>query len=191
MSNQNTQTHYDVLQVSPNASPEVIEKMFRFLATKHHPDAGGTKEQFNQIVGAFEILRDETARATYDIQLKSESQEISRLVENSKQAGPDAAIRHELLCLFYARRREQGATPALGAVAIEKALNLPAEVLDFHIWYFKEKGWIARWESGGFAITAEGVDQIDSTELRMANQLHITASPNSAPANHANSLATV
>ena len=162
MSNTSTQNHYETLQVSQNAAPSVIEKMFRYLATKHHPDAGGEKEEFNRIVAAFEVLRDSTSRTTYDLQLKNENQEISRLLENSKQAGPDAAIRHELLCLFYARRREQGDTPALGAVAIEKALNLPAEVLDFHIWYFKEKGWIARWESGGFAITAEGVDQIDS-----------------------------
>ena len=176
MQNQSSQTHYDHLEVSQNASQEVIEKMFRFLATKHHPDAGGDKKRFNKIVEAFEVLRDETTRSNYDSTLKSENQEISRLMENSKQAGPDAAIRHELLCLFYARRREQGASPALGAVAIEKALNLAEEVLEFHLWYFREKGWIARWESGGFAITAEGVDQIDSTELRMAsNQLYITA----------------
>ena len=175
--------HYDISQVSQNASQEVIEKMFRFLATKHHPDAGGEKKQFNEMVEAFEVLRDPAARSNYDMEIKTEKQEISRLVENSKQAGPDAAIRHELLCLFYARRREQGVSPALGAMAIEKALNLSENVLEFHLWYFKEKGWIARWESGGFAITAEGVDQIDSTELRMAaaNHVRIAATPEPQP----------
>ena len=180
MSNQTIPNHYEALQVSQSASLDVIEKMFRFLATKHHPDAGGDKKLFTQIVEAYEVLRDDTARAIYDLELKQDSQEINSLIENSKEAGPDAAIRHELLCLFYARRREQGSTPALGVVAIEKAMNMPEEVLQFHIWYFREKGWIARWEDGGFAITAEGVDQIDNNEWRKANQLHIAAAPQAA-----------
>jgi len=182
------QSHYDVLQVSQNASVEAIEKMFRFLATKHHPDAGGDKETFNQIVGAFEVLRDAEARDKYDAEIKTENREISRLIENSKQAGPDAAIRHEMLCLFYARRREQGTTPALGTVSIEKTLNLSREVVDFHVWYFKEKNWITRWESGGYAISAEGVDQIDSTELRMATNNHLRIA--STPEGYANALVT-
>jgi len=172
---------YDILQVSQNASQEVIEKMFRFLASKHHPDAGGDKQQFNEMIEAFEVLRDSKARSNYDLKMKSETQEISRLVENSKQAGPDAAIRHELLCLFYARRREQGVSPALGEIAIEKTLDLSRNVIEFHLWYFKEKGWIARWESGGYAITAEGVDQIDTTELRLASHPRIAATPEVQP----------
>ena len=183
MSNATSQNHYDTLEVSQNASQDAIDRMFRFLATKHHPDTGGDKDQFNQLVAAFEVLRNADTRAEYDQGIQSESKEISRLMENSKQAGPDAAIRHELLCLFYARRREQGASPALGQVAIEKALDLSEHVIEFHLWYFKEKGWITRWESGGFTITAEGVDQIDETELRLANNLRITSIP--SPASHA------
>lgn len=176
MSNDAQKNLYDVLQVSQNATNEVIEKMFRFLATKHHPDAGGDKQRFNELVKAFETLRDSVARDNYDMQLKNEKRDLSRLLENSKQAGPDAAIRHELLCLFYARRRQHANAPALGAMAAEKALNLPEEVLEFHLWYFREKGWIKRWENGGFAITAEGVDQIDSHELNMSKQLRIESS---------------
>ena len=181
MQSQTSQSHYDILQVSQNASQPVIEKMFRFLATKNHPDAGGDKKQFNQMIEAFEVLRDVDARRMYDLELKSETQEISRLMENSKQAGPDAAIRHELLCLFYARRREQGVSPALGDIAIEKALQLSKDVLEFHLWYFKEKGWISRCENGGYAITVEGVDQIDATELRLATHPRIAATPSAQP----------
>ena len=177
MQNQPTPNHYDALQVSQNASQEVIEKMFRFLATKHHPDAGGDRQTFNEVVAAFEVLRDENTRNQYDLELRNDTHEVARLRENSKQAGPDAAIRHELLCLFYARRREQTANPALGAMSIEKTLGLHEDVLNFHLWYFKEKNWIKRCENGGYAITAEGVDQIDSTELRLATQLRIATTP--------------
>ena len=177
MHNEPSQNHYEVLQVSQNASHEVIEKMFRFLATKHHPDAGGDKQTFNDIVGAFEVLRDENARNQYDLELKNGAHEVARLRENSMQAGPDAAIRHELLCLFYARRRDQNSSPALGAMSIEKTLGLHEDVLNFHLWYFKEKNWVKRCEDGGYAITAEGVDQIDMTELRLATHLRIATTP--------------
>lgn len=181
------QNHYETLQISENASQDIIEKMFRFLAAQYHPDAGGDKNKFNQIVQAFEVLRDPASRADYDHKVKSETKEIARLVEHSKQAGPDAAIRHEILCLFYARRRQNASSPALGAIAIEKTLNMPEEIIDFHLWYFREKGWIARWESGGFAITAEGVDQIDANELKLARHPRIESTPEF----HSNALATV
>ena len=186
-----TENHYEALQVSQHASSEVIEKMFRHLATKHHPDAGGDHTKFKLIVEAFEVLRNQETRAAYDQELISETREISRLVENSKQAGPDAAIRHELLCLFYARRREPNGSPAIGEMALQKTLDLPEHVVEFHLWYFKEKGWISRWESGGYTITAEGVDQIDATELRFAsNHLRITAAAPTATPNQGSMVTT-
>ena len=30
--------YYDILQVNPKASPEIIEKAYHFLAKKYHPD---------------------------------------------------------------------------------------------------------------------------------------------------------
>jgi pilus assembly protein TadC len=46
---------------------------------------------------------------------------------------------------------------------LEKIMGLPADILEFHLWYFREKGWIDREESGLLSITAAGVDQIEST----------------------------
>lgn len=179
---QPTSNHYEIMQLSSNASDETIEKMFRFMASQHHPDAGGDRKHFEQLVRAFEVLRTPASRAAYDVSLNKQNENNSRLAEHSKQAGPDTAIRHELLCLFYARRRQNIGAPALGAITIEKMMNLPAEVLEFHTWYFKEKGWIKRAENGGYCITAEGVDQVESRELKMAEHLRITAAastPNS------------
>ena len=34
--------------------------------------------------------------------------------------------------------------------------------LEFHLWYLKAKGWIAKTENGTFAITIEGVDRANS-----------------------------
>jgi len=180
MQSKPSQNYYDTLEVSRNASQEAIERMFRFLATTHHPDAGGDRQVFNQTIEAFEVLRDPKTRDSYDKKLQTETRETARLIENSKQAGPDAAIRHELLCLFYARRRQEPEAPTLGAISIEKALNLEEDVLAFHLWYFKEKAWICRGESGGYAITAEGVDQIDAAELLLASRPRIAATSDSS-----------
>ncbi len=179
------QNYYEILELSTGANQDTIERMFRYLATKHHPDAGGDKEKFSFLVKAFENLRDPVSRATYDAKLQQEQKDNAGLAEHARQAGPDTADRHELLCLFYARRRQNENSPAIGTLTIEKMMKLPTEVLSFHLWYFREKGWIKREENGGFAITAEGVDRVEASEMAMNHHLRIescSAAPDPAAA---------
>jgi hypothetical protein len=56
--------------------------------------------------------------------------------------------------------------PGIGNFALEGMLGCPAEHLEFHIWYLKEKHWIQRTESGTLAITVEGVDRANSEHQR-------------------------
>ena len=62
--------YYEVLQVAKNASAEVIKKSYRHLAMQYHPDrnAGNSEAEakFKEINEAYEILKDEQKRATYD-----------------------------------------------------------------------------------------------------------------------------
>ena len=37
--------------------------------------------------------------------------------------------------------------------------------MEFHLWYLKEKGWILRTDTGGYAITADGVDKMAKNDL--------------------------
>jgi hypothetical protein len=60
---------YEVLQVSPNAEPEVIEAAYRRLARKYHPDVAHTPEaadRMRQIARAYRVLSDPDRRAAYD-----------------------------------------------------------------------------------------------------------------------------
>lgn len=64
-------TYYEILQVSENASDEVIHMAYKALAKKYHPDLfrGDRKfaeEKMKQINVAFEILSDKQKRAQYD-----------------------------------------------------------------------------------------------------------------------------
>lgn len=73
-------TLYDVLEVSPYASPEVIKAAYRQLALKYHPDRQPSaqarthaEERMKQINAAYAILSDPVRRREYDRQIGIES----------------------------------------------------------------------------------------------------------------------
>ena len=105
--------YYELLELSPNANLATIERVFRYFATKWHPDAGGDKAKFTKLVRAFETLRDPATRAAYDAKYQQRQQEAENLISNARSAGRDTVDRHKLLCLFYARRRQDAKRPAV------------------------------------------------------------------------------
>ena len=75
--------YYDELEISKNASKEVIEKVYKVLAKKYHPDATqeddkqAAEEKFKIISEAYEILSDDEKRKNYDLELEQENPTIS------------------------------------------------------------------------------------------------------------------
>src|SRR6478752_2744763 len=61
--------YYEILQVSPRADRETIERVFRHLAKRYHPDNqdSGNAEVFGRIVDAYRLLSDPEQRARYDL----------------------------------------------------------------------------------------------------------------------------
>jgi hypothetical protein len=58
--------YYDVLQVSPRADADVIEKAYRVLISKHHPDTGGDTRLAQRLNEAHDVIGNPTKRADYD-----------------------------------------------------------------------------------------------------------------------------
>lgn len=64
-------THYEVLGVAPDASGEAIQRAYRLLARRHHPDVspGTDPSVMAAINGAWMVLSDPAQRRHYDAQL--------------------------------------------------------------------------------------------------------------------------
>jgi curved DNA-binding protein CbpA len=159
------------LEISPNANSETIDRVFRFLAQRYHPDNRDTGDllRFGEIVEAHNALRDPVKRAQYDIQHKNDSGIRSKLAEeasDSKGIERDVDIQGKLLSILYVKRRQDINNPGIGNVDLERLSGCPREHLEFHLWYLKEKGWIGRLENGMLAITVEGVDRAISEHHR-------------------------
>ena len=60
--------YYEDLQVSANADQETIERVYRLLAKRYHPDnqLTGDIEKFDFITKSYKVLSDPEKRAAYD-----------------------------------------------------------------------------------------------------------------------------
>src|SRR5271157_5985122 len=159
--------YYEILEISPNADSGAIERMFRYLAQRYHPDNRdtGDRPRFDVILEAHNTLRDPVKRAQYDIQYKNQLGLRWRLGEeasDNKTIERDVDIQNRLLSILYVKRRQNVRDAGVGDIELERLLDCPPEQLEFHLWYLKEKGWIGRTENGTLAITIEGVDRTNS-----------------------------
>lgn len=63
--------YYELLEVHPKASVEVIEKAYKVLVMKNHPDRNGNSDAIAEINEAYEILSDSFLRRQYDLELEN------------------------------------------------------------------------------------------------------------------------
>ena len=179
--------YYELLEISPNANSETIERIFRHFAMRYHPDNRDTGDlsRFTEIVEAHNTLKDPVKRAQYDIQHKEHSGVRTRLAEeasDTKGIARDVVVQDKLLSILYVKRRQNLKDPGIGDFELERLSGCPREHLEFHVWYLKEKGWIGRQENGTLAITVEGVDHANSEQRRRETTTkQLTHEPSQAP----------
>lgn len=84
--------YYDELEVSRNASSEIINRAYKVLAKKYHPDTTTenkqeAEEHFKRISEAYEILSNEQKRAEYDNSLQPEINidDYNRILADNKK----------------------------------------------------------------------------------------------------------
>jgi curved DNA-binding protein len=156
---------YEILQVSPRADRDTIERVFRYLANRFHPDnrETGDVDRFTEIVDAYEVLSAAAKRAKYDLSYESVREKRWKLFNHEsvgEDVDTDSRIRVAVLSILYVVRRNNSAEPGVGSGELERLLECPEPVIRFHIWYLRENAWVTRLDTGYLAITAMGVDKL-------------------------------
>ena len=157
--------YYETLQLSPNADSDTVDRIYRMLVKRYHPDNRdtGNAEKFNTIIEAYRVLSDPDKRAAYDVKYEENRASVLKIFDEASAGDSftdDKRICDGVLSLLYISRRRDAEKGGMGIIQIERLLGCPAEHLGFHVWYLKEKGWIQRLENGMLSITAEGVDKV-------------------------------
>ena len=171
-----TINYYDLLQINPRAEPETIERVYRILAARYHPDnqQSGDPERFQQLTEAYEVLSDPRCRSEYDLKFEATATTALPIFlgrEFTDGIDAESKIRIGVLCLLYSKRRANPDFAALSLLDMENLMAFPRERLLFAIWYLRAKRFVAQDDRSSFIITAEGVDFLE-TQLPTNQILH-------------------
>ena len=164
--------HYEFLQISPNAEPETIQRVYRFLAVRLHPDNPDTGDagKFVQLKQAYEVLSDQARRSEYDTACQSESSgepPLSNSIDFMDNLQGELNRRLAVLAVLYIRRRTHPDSPEVSLFEIESRMGFPRDYLDFTIWYLQKKGYISRADNAEFTLMADGVDFVETQRLQI------------------------
>jgi curved DNA-binding protein CbpA len=159
--------YYEALQISPNAEPDTVHRVYRLLAQRFHPDnhESGNDTRFREIQEAYSALSDPERRASYDVAYHQMRQDRWRLVDIGSRAADDfeleQAARLTILEILYTRRRTESSDHSLFILDLESMLGRPREHLEFSVWYLLQKGYIRRSDDSRLTITADGVEHLE------------------------------
>ncbi len=161
------QDYYEALQISPNAEPETVHRVYRLLAQQYHPDNAttGNEARFRAVHEAYTVLSDAARRAQYDVIYHQHRKDRWRLVEDGSRAETDLefelVVRLTLLEVLYTRRRTEPGEPGMFVTDLEAMLGRSREHLEFTVWFLVQKHLVRRTDDSRLVITAEGVEYLE------------------------------
>jgi curved DNA-binding protein CbpA len=183
MSTDQITDHYEVLQISPNADPDTIHRVYRLLAQRLHPDNSetGNADQFRILSAAYQVLCDPERRAQYDVVHSHQRQDRWRLVANSGEAGNEFEIEQRVrltaLEVLYTRRRTEPESPGLTMLDLETLIGRAREHLEFTIWYLTQKKYVTRSDNSILVITADGVEYLEANSRDNMHRRRLKGGP--------------
>lgn len=162
-----TTDYYEILRVGPQADEETIERVYRTLADRFHPDNQSTGDAgtFLRVREAYETLSDRAERAKYNL-LRHDSRGAARFQLRGREffdgvrGGQNR--RMAVLCLLYRKKVSAPESGGLTLLDLEELTGCTREELSSALWYLCEKQWAAMGEFTAYSITAEGFDMVES-----------------------------
>jgi curved DNA-binding protein CbpA len=167
MANHKSEDWYEALQISPNADTDTIQRVFRLLAQKYHPDnqETGDAARFRQLHDAYLVLNDPEKRAQYDVSHEALRRERWKFAATSAPADNDFEQEQHVRCIvleiLYNRRRTQPDKPSMSNLDLVQLTGRPREHLEFTIWFLVQKKLGIRDDQSGLTITADGVEYVE------------------------------
>jgi curved DNA-binding protein CbpA len=178
--------YYEFLQISPNADSDTIHRVYRFLATRLHPDnpGSGDPEMFYQLKTAYDVLSNPARRADYDSTRRQEPVRVvplSTTVDFMDSLDGELNRRLAVLAVLYYKRRTHPNAPEVPLSEIELRMGFPRDYLDFTTWYLVKKNYVSRADNAEFTLTADGVDFVETqrANLPILNKM-LTTGPEQA-----------
>jgi curved DNA-binding protein CbpA len=174
--------YYEVLQVSVNAEPDTIHRIYRLLAQRFHPDNKdtGNADKFHHVSEAYNVLSNPESRARYDVNYHQQRQDRWRLVASGANSENDFEIeqlgRLTVLEALYTRRRMEPETPTLLTADLESLTGRPREHLAFTIWYLVQKKFVTKDDQSRLTISADGVEYLEENYRINVKQRRLQAS---------------
>ena len=166
MSDNESSDFYELLQISPNAEPETVHRVYRLLAQRWHPDNHvpdtlPTFAPFSRRTKSSVTRR--SARST-DVGYLERRQARWPLVLTEERPDNDfdmeEMVRLMILGVLYRTRRAEPQKPGIFILDLEALTGTPREHLEFTMWYLLQKHFVQRTDNSFMAITAEGVTTI-------------------------------
>jgi curved DNA-binding protein len=169
--------YYEVLQISPNADPETVYRVYRVQAQRFHPDnkETGDAAAFRLISDAYQLLSDPKKRADYDVQHRNSRHQDKREFPAATLAD-EPRKRHEILTVLYRKRVAQPDQPAMGLRDLLDIVGMQREQLEFSLWYLKEGGYLLRTDSARHSITLKGVELMEALAVQRNEPMKINDS---------------
>lgn len=173
--------YYEVLQVSVNAEPDTINRVYRLLAQRFHPDnqETGNEARFREIHEAYTVLSDPERRARYDIVHEQQRQSRWRLISTGAKADNDFELeqiaRLTVLEALYTKRRIEPDSPSMFLTDLEGLTGRPREHLEFTIWYLVQKKYITKDDRSRLLITADGAEYLEQNYVASIQRKRLQA----------------
>ena len=164
--------YYEFLQISPNAEFSTIQRVYRYLAARLHPDnpETGNTEQFVTLRRVYDVLSDPDRRAQYDATYRKEvsaEAPLSSSIDFMDNIEGELNRRLAVLALLYIQRRTSPYYPEVSLAEIEYRMGFPRDYLHFTMWYLRSKSYVTMADNADFTLTVDGVDFVEANRVNI------------------------
>lgn len=158
--------YYEILRIGQHADGDTIERVYRTLADRFHPDNAttGDAETFLRLKEAYDTLSDYDKRAEYNAALR-ENGTVTRFnlrggeFYSGVKGGQNRRL--ALLCLLYRKKTSSHDSPGLNILELQHMAGCSLEEITNALWYLCEKQWATMGDFATYNITADGFDFVE------------------------------